>query len=68
MAYTQAQYDTLRNACATGALSVRNPDGSMVTYRSLDEMRRLLADMEQELGLAHTPAASRTALACFRRG
>lgn len=67
MAYTQAQYDALLQACATGALTVRNPDGSMVTYRSLDEMQRVLADMERNLGL--TPSApSGAVFVHFRRG
>lgn len=50
MAFTQEQYEALKAAVAEGALSVRYADKS-VTYRSLDEMLRLLKLMATELGL-----------------
>ena len=52
-AYTQEQYDTLKNAIAEGALRVEYAD-KRIEYRSLDQMERLLATMATELGL--TPA------------
>lgn len=50
MAFTLEQYESLKSAVAEGALSVRYADKS-VTYRSLDEMLRLLKLMATELGL-----------------
>lgn len=50
MAYTIEQYNALQAAIAEGALSVRYADKS-VTYRSLDEMMRILKLMATELGL-----------------
>ncbi|BFT62359.1 phage head-tail joining protein [Pseudomonas moorei] len=50
MAYTIEQYNALQAAIAEGALSVRYADKS-VTYRSLDEMMRILKLMSTELGL-----------------
>jgi hypothetical protein len=48
MAYTQADADALRKAIAQGASRVQFQDRS-VTYRSLDEMRQILALIENEL-------------------
>lgn len=50
MAYTQVQLDALKAAAATGALQVRNSNHEMVTYRSVEEMVRLIAIMERALG------------------
>ena len=50
MAYTQTQMDALKNAIATGTTLVRMPDRSEVQYRTLDEMRKILAMMEKDLG------------------
>lgn len=58
MPYSQADIDTLRRAIATGARKVSYGFGSgkrEVEYRSLDEMRRILADMEAEVGGAPRP-------------
>jgi hypothetical protein len=52
MAYTQNDIDELKAAIATGALRVRfgsGPDSREVTYRSLDQMRSILADMQAEV-------------------
>lgn len=43
MAFTTADVAALERAMATGANKVRFADGREVTYRSLDEMRRILA-------------------------
>ena len=45
------QYRALKGAVAEGALSVRYADRS-VTYRSVEEMLRILRLMEDELGLS----------------
>lgn len=50
MAYTLEQYEALKAAIAEGALSVRFADRS-VTYRSVNEMIRILRLMESDLGL-----------------
>jgi len=49
-AYTKEQYDTLCAAIAQGAMRVRYGDKE-VQYRTLDEMQRIKAGMEQQLGL-----------------
>lgn len=50
MAYTLEQYEALKAALAGGELQVRYADRA-VTYRSVDEMMRILRHMEGELGL-----------------
>ena len=52
MSYTQAQVDAMRSAIASGATKLRM-NGEEVTYRSLAEMRSILATMEADV----TPAA-----------
>lgn len=48
MAYSKEQYQTLQDAIASGTLSVKYSDKE-VTYRSMDDMLRILALMEAEL-------------------
>ena len=50
MAFTIEQYQALQAAIAEGALSVRYADKG-VTYRSLDEMIRILKLMANDLGI-----------------
>ena len=57
MAYTQSHIDALKEAIATGALLVKfgsGPDSREVRYRSLSDMREILAEMEREV----SPASS----------
>ena len=49
MAYTSTQLADLRAAIAEGVLQVRFSDGRQLTYRSLDEMRRIEATMAVEV-------------------
>lgn len=52
MAYSQSDIDALKSAIASGAKQVRfgaGPDSREVTYRSLDEMRDVLAEMEKSV-------------------
>lgn len=49
MAWTQSDIDALKTAIATGAVDVTYSDGSRVTYRSLAEMKEILAGMEAEV-------------------
>lgn len=48
MPVTQAEIDALRRAIARGAAEVQ-VGGERVRYQSLQEMRKVLADMEAEL-------------------
>ena len=54
--YTQAQVDALRRAYARGVTRV-SYDGKSVEYRSLDEMKRVIAEMDGEV--SGTPRARR---------
>lgn len=66
MAYTLTQLQELRNAIAEGVLSVRFSDGRQLTYRSLDEMRRIEAVMAAELESGSMPRLRRTYLRMSR--
>jgi hypothetical protein len=68
MAYTQEQVDTLEEAIAAGVLSVRNRDGTSVTYQSLDAMRKARTEMLREIeGAAGAPKRRRT-MRLYQRG
>lgn len=51
MAWTQADIDKLKAAIASGILSVSyaGPPARSITYQSLAEMRKLLAEMERSV-------------------
>lgn len=49
MSWTQDDLDALRGAIAKGVTKLRNAQGEEVTYRSMDEMMRLRAEMERQL-------------------
>lgn len=53
-AYTQQQYETLCEMIAKGVTSLEQ-NGEKVTFRSLDEMRQIKAEMEQSLGRRPAP-------------
>ena len=58
MAYSQADIDALRAAIATGAKRVKfgsGPDSREVEYRTLAEMKQVLADMLADTGAATEP-------------
>lgn len=57
MAWTQTDIDKLRRAIGSGALKVRF-DGEEVTFRSLSEMKDLLAMMERDVLGDSTPRVS----------
>ncbi|WP_405120732.1 phage head-tail joining protein [Pseudomonas leptonychotis] len=67
MAYTLEQYTELQAAIAMGALVVRHNDRT-VTYRSLDEMQRILRMMAQELGVNENNSNGGRRLAAFSKG
>lgn len=66
MAYTEEQYQALKEAVAGGELSVRYADRS-VTYRSVAEMLQILRLMESELGINQHLNGGRR-LASFSKG
>lgn len=49
--WTQQDIDTLRQACASGVLTVSyaGPPARTITYQSLGAMRALLAEMRREV-------------------
>lgn len=51
MAWTQTDIDALKAAIASGAMSVSysGPPARTITYRSLDEMRGILVQLEREV-------------------
>ncbi len=68
MAWTQTDIDRLKRAIATGAKKVEFGSGEtrrVQEFRSLDEMLRILADMETEVAGATAPA--RTSVTQFER-
>lgn len=65
MAYTLQQLADLRAAIAEGVTKVRFSDGRELTYRSLDEMRRIERVMAAELEAG--AGGSRRVYVSFRR-
>lgn len=55
MAWTQDDVDALKAAMATGARDVQYSDGSRISYRTLAEMRDVLAEMQAEIVKATQP-------------
>lgn len=49
MAWTQGDIDALKVAIASGARDVQYSDNSRITYRSLDEMKDILGQMQAEV-------------------
>lgn len=67
--WTQADIDTLKAAVASGVLSVRyaGPPAREITYQSLGEMRKLLAEMIADVG-AQAGTRPSFRLAGFKKG
>lgn len=66
MAYTQTQIDALKQALATGALTVKHGE-TLTTFRSLEEIQQIISDMENEVaGSARTKR--RRTVAAYRSG
>lgn len=57
--WTQTDLDSLKSAIASGILTVSyaGPPSRTITYQSLPEMRKLLADMQADVS---TTAGTRT--------
>jgi hypothetical protein len=64
MAWTQLQIDALKAAISTGVLTVKHGE-TLTTYRSLDEMKQLLAMMETDVA---TGGRVRRVVATYRGG
>ncbi|TIN84344.1 hypothetical protein [Mesorhizobium sp.] len=63
--YTQGQLDAIKKAYASGVLTVKHGD-TLSTFRSLDEMERIINRMEAEVnGVGEPP---RRTVAGFSRG
>lgn len=56
MAWTQQHIDDLKEAIATGLTDFQYSDGSRGTYRSLAEMKDVLAMMRAEVASTAQPA------------
>lgn len=54
----QAQRDALAAAIASGATAVRDQFGRYVEYRSLDEMRSVLAGLDAQIGIVDGSAVT----------
>lgn len=67
MAYTNEQYLALKEAIAGGELSVRYADRN-ITYRSIDEMLRILRLMEAELSPSTGSNTGGRRLTSFSKG
>lgn len=59
MAWTTDDLAAIEEAIKSGALTVRYKDRT-VTYQSLDALRRLRAEMKDEIALASRPRRPRT--------
>lgn len=68
MAYSQADIDALETAMGTGALKVRYADGREVTYRTLDEMERLLGRMRASVDPIGSASSRRRRYPAYRNG
>ena len=53
MAYTQSDLDAVKAAIASGELSVKH-NGREVTYRSMDDLLKAKASIENELAASHS--------------
>lgn len=67
--WTQADVDALRGAVRTGVLTVSydGPPRRQVTYQSLDQMRRLLAEMVAQVNTS-AGTRKRFRLAATKKG
>ncbi|KFI24358.1 phage head-tail joining protein [Paenirhodobacter enshiensis] len=66
MAYTQAHLDLIKESYASGVTSV-SYDGKTTTYRSLAEMKQIIATIEGELSSTSGRSRPVAGFATFRR-
>lgn len=65
MAYSAADLVAIDAAIASGAMKVRYPDGSEITYRTLDEMERVRARILADVAPATIAPPNRAVLVTF---
>lgn len=68
MAYQQSDLDKIDAALLTGVKSVTFADGRRTEFHSLDEMRRLRADVKGELVASASQVSRRTRFIVGRVG
>lgn len=68
MAYQQSDLDKLDASIMTGVKSVTFADGRRTEFHSLDEMRRLRADVKSELAASSSQVSRRTRFIVGRVG
>ena len=66
MSYTQDQIDRLENAIALGVTTVKHGETTTI-YRSLSEMKSILADMKASVN-GNGSLADRRSIAAYRSG
>ena len=64
----QANLDAVNQALGNPTLKVRFPDGREVTYRSVDDLRKAKAEIEEDIRQTSGKPGSRVTLAQHKRG
>ena len=64
----QANLDAVNQALGNPTLQVRFPDGRQVTYRSVDDLRKAKAEIEEDIRRTSGQTGSRVTLAQHQRG
>ena len=64
----QANLDAINQALGNPTLKARFPDGREVTYRSVDELRKAKAEIEESIRQASGKTGNRVTLAQHKRG
>jgi hypothetical protein len=63
----QANLDAINQALGNPTLKVRFPDGREVTYRSVDDLRKAKAEIEEDIRRASGQTGNRVRLAQHTR-
>lgn len=64
----QANLDAINNAIGDPTLRVRFPDGREVQYRTVDELRKAKAEIEEDIRELSNPNTSRARFGQHKRG
>ena len=64
----QANLDAINNAIGDPTLSVHFPDGRAVTYRSVEDLRKAKAEIEEDIRELSGATGGRVRLAQTKRG
>jgi hypothetical protein len=68
LAQLQAKLDAITTAIGDPTLRARFPDGREVQYRSIDELRKAKAEIEEDMRELSGASGSRVRLAQHKRG